>query len=94
MVACLFVSCVPLTKRQVDEYLKQVGRPLAAVRAALHDDAALWELAENPLLLSIVALAYKDTSPAKLRASATPAERRRLYLRPPTVDGALRVIVH
>jgi hypothetical protein len=67
----------PLTKRQVDDYLKQVGRPLAAVRAALHDDTALWELIENPLLLSIVALAYKDTSPAKLRATATPVERRR-----------------
>ena len=48
-----------------------------AVRAALHDDAALWELIENPLLMSIVALAYKDTSPTKLRATATRAERRR-----------------
>jgi NACHT domain len=67
----------PLTKGQVDDYLKRVGRPLAAVRAALRDDATLWELMDNPLMLSIVALAYKDTSAAKLRALGTPAERRR-----------------
>jgi hypothetical protein len=47
------------------------------VRAALRDDPTLWELLDNPLLLSVVALAYKDTSAAKLRASGTPAERRR-----------------
>jgi hypothetical protein len=67
----------PLAKPQVDDYLKQVGRPLTAVRAALRDDPALWELMDNPLMLSIVALAYKNTSAAKLRASQTPAERRR-----------------
>lgn len=66
-----------LTKLQVDNYLKQIGRPLAAVRAALRDDITLWELMDNPLMLSIVALAYKDTSPAKLRATETPEERRR-----------------
>jgi hypothetical protein len=66
----------PLTKVQVDDYLKRVGRPLAAVRAALHDDPALWELMESPLLLSIVALAYKDITVAKLRASATSQARR------------------
>src|SRR6266545_5497651 len=67
----------PLTKPQVDDYLKRVGRPLAAVRAALRDDPTLWELMDSPLLLSIVALAYKDTPAMKLRASGTPAERRR-----------------
>jgi hypothetical protein len=70
----------PLTKPQVDNYLKQIGRPLAAVRAALRDDAELWGLMENPLMLSIVALAYKDTSAVKLRASGTlDARRRRLF---------------
>jgi DNA polymerase III delta prime subunit len=69
-----------LTKLQVDTYLKQIGRPLAAVRAALRDDATLWELMDNPLMLSIVALAYKDTSPAKLRASGTlDARRQQLF---------------
>lgn len=66
----------PLTKPQADDYLKRVGRPLAAVRAALRDDATLWELMDNPLMLSIVALAYKDKSAAKLRASGTAEERR------------------
>ena len=67
----------PLTKAQVDDYLKRVGRPLAAVRAALRDDPTLWELMDNPLILTIVALAYKDTSAAKLRASGIAEERRK-----------------
>src|SRR6266545_6718578 len=67
----------PLSKPQVDEYLKGVGRPLAAVRAALRDDPTLWELMDSPLMLSIVALAYEDTSAAKRPASPTPEERRR-----------------
>src|SRR6266545_1378766 len=67
----------PLSKPQVDEYLKRVGRPLAAVRAALRDDPTLWELMDSPLMLSIVALAYEDTSAAKRPASPTPEERRR-----------------
>jgi hypothetical protein len=67
----------PLTKGQVDDYLKRVGRPLAAVHMALRDDPMLWELMDSPLRLSIVALAYKDTTAAKLHASGTPAEWRR-----------------
>jgi len=67
----------PLTKPQVDDYLKQVDRPLAAVRTALRADAALGQMLDTPLMLSIVALAYKDKSPAKLPATASPAEQRR-----------------
>lgn len=65
-----------LTQSQVESYLKGVGRPLAAVRAALRDDPSLWELLDSPLLLSITALAYKNTSVAKLRASGTVDQRR------------------
>jgi eukaryotic-like serine/threonine-protein kinase len=67
----------PLSKPQVDEYLKGVGRPLAAVRAALGDDPTPWELMDSPLMLSIVALAYQHLSAAKLGASGTPEHRRR-----------------
>jgi hypothetical protein len=69
----------PLARQTIDRYLRQVGRPLVAVRAALRDDPTLWELMDSPLLLSIVALAYKDTSVAKLRAAGT-HEKRRLQL--------------
>jgi hypothetical protein len=67
----------PLTEHQVDTYLEQAGEVLTGLRAALRDDLELWELVDNPLMLSIVALAYKDMSPAKLRSTMTPSERRR-----------------
>src|SRR5437867_1532279 len=63
------------TEKQINEYLKP--KPLAGVRALLRDDPTLRELLDTPLMLSIVALAYKDTSPTKLRAAGTPEERRR-----------------
>jgi hypothetical protein len=69
----------PLTQQTVDGYLRQVGRPLAAVRAALRDDPTLWELLDSPLLLSIVALAYKDRPVAALRAAGTPEKRRQIF---------------
>jgi hypothetical protein len=66
----------PLTRPQVDQYLRQAGKPLAGVRAALRDDPTLWELLDSPLLLSIVTLAYKGKSAAALRATGSPEERR------------------
>lgn len=67
----------PLTAQQVDVFLGRAGEKLAGVRLALRDDTTLWELLDSPLLLSVVALAYKDQSPAKLQAAETLNERRR-----------------
>jgi serine/threonine protein kinase len=56
----------PLTRAQVDAYLAQAGPDLAAVRAVLNDDEKLRRLTTSPLMLSIVALAYRgmDDIPA------------------------------
>lgn len=70
------VTIQVLTQSQVTSYLKGVGRSLAAVRTALRDDSSLWQLLDSPLILSIAALAYKDKSVAKLRASGTVDQRR------------------
>jgi energy-coupling factor transporter ATP-binding protein EcfA2 len=67
----------PLTREQVTGYLKEAGRPLAGVRAALRDDPQLWELLESPLLLSIVSLAYQGMPAAAVRAMGSAEERRR-----------------
>jgi hypothetical protein len=48
----------PLTMAQIDTYLASVGKRLAGLRAALQTDAMLRELAESPLMLSIMTLAY------------------------------------
>ena len=57
----------PLTPQQVDEYLDRAGAELAAVREALQDDATLQELAETPLMLSIMSLAYRGMPVGDLR---------------------------
>ena len=66
----------PLSRAQVSTYLKQAGKPLAGVRTALRDDETLWELLDTPLMLSIVALAYRGRSAAEVRATGSLEERR------------------
>ena len=48
----------PLTPDQIDAYLAGRGSRLAGLRAALRTDATLRELAQTPLMLSIMTLAY------------------------------------
>lgn len=50
----------PLSRGQVERYLHSAGPALEGVRAALVSDPGLWDLAESPLLLSIMALAYQN----------------------------------
>lgn len=52
----------PLSRVQIRSYLEQAGKPLAGVRTVLRDDETLWDLLETPLMLSIVALAYRGGS--------------------------------
>ncbi len=59
--------CVqPLTSEQIDQYLQHGGESLAVLRQAVNDDAMLREIAQTPLMLSIMSLAYQDITPAKL----------------------------
>ncbi|MGH8908526.1 MAG: NACHT domain-containing protein [Egibacteraceae bacterium] len=73
---CGAIEIQPLSRAQVNAHLEQVGRPLAGVRAALQDDPLLWELLESPLLLSIVALVYRDKPAAAVPRTGTLQERR------------------
>ncbi|MEO8954240.1 MAG: hypothetical protein ABI396_04880, partial [Ktedonobacteraceae bacterium] len=54
------VTIQSLTQQQVDDYLARGGESLWALRVAFHQDAALRELAETPLMLSILTLTYHD----------------------------------
>ena len=51
-----------LTHTQVDNYLAAGGSNLITLRQALQKDNALQELAQSPLMLSIMSLAYQDLS--------------------------------
>ncbi len=48
----------PLTDEQIDTYLTQAGDSVEPVRKLLHDDAAMRELANTPLMLNIMILAH------------------------------------
>jgi DNA polymerase III delta prime subunit len=63
----------PLAAVRADAYLAQLGPPLASLRAAVAGDGALRELAASPLLLNVMALAYRG-QPAPAPAGA--AEQR------------------
>lgn len=70
------VCIQPLTPAQIDAYLDGAGVELAAVRATLRADPTLQELAQTPLMLSLMVLAYRSHSAADLLALPTPEARR------------------
>ena len=67
----------PLTPQQVDEYLRGAGMALSAVRETLQHDPTLQELAETPLMLSVITLAYRGRSVEDLQTLETPVARRK-----------------
>jgi energy-coupling factor transporter ATP-binding protein EcfA2 len=56
----------PLSREQVDTHLTSMGKPLAALRAALRKNTVLQELATTPLMLQVLMLTYHGTSVREL----------------------------
>ncbi len=75
------VTIQPLTQQQVDEYLAQAGEPLWALRVALHQDTALRELAETPLMLSILTLTYHGMPVEELLRGGIAPTRQQVFER-------------
>jgi eukaryotic-like serine/threonine-protein kinase len=71
------VEIQPLTPDQIDHYLSQEGLQLDAVRTTLRTDPDLRELAQTPLMLSIMTLAYQGEEKIDLRPRAGKETRRR-----------------
>jgi hypothetical protein len=67
----------PLTPHQIAGYLHQVGGPLAGLKAAIDRDTALRELAETPLMLTIMALTYRGIAVEHLEATNAPEQQRK-----------------
>ena len=66
----------PLKQEQVNDFLKQAGKPVEGVRAALQGDATLWEVLDTPLMLNIAMLAYQGVPEGGVQLSGTLEERR------------------
>lgn len=52
----------PLSPAQVDQYLSAFGSSMNSLRAWIAQDKSLGQMAESPLMLSIMALTYRDES--------------------------------
>jgi HEAT repeat protein len=69
------VTLQPLNPKQIEEYLKSAGAVVVA--EMLHNDEALQQLASNPLMLSIMTLAYQGRGGLTTNVSPTLPDRRR-----------------
>jgi DNA polymerase III delta prime subunit len=70
------VTIQPLTSQQIEMYLSSAGEQLAAVRAALHGDPVLQELATTPLMLNVLTLTYQGTSLDQVGTGESPEVRQ------------------
>ncbi len=69
-----------LTMEQIDTYLAAAGPELAALRTVMQDDITLRKLAESPLMLSIMTLAYHGLPVEELSSPDSIEEhRQRLF---------------
>lgn len=69
-----------LTSKQVDEYFKRFGEGLEGIRQLLERNAVLHEMAETPLFLSIMTLAYRDTETKDILVSKNlEVQRKHLF---------------
>lgn len=69
----------PLDDSQIDDYLASLGHQLQAVRLEIRRDATLKELARSPLVLSIIALAYRDMPIDELQIGTIEDRRHHLF---------------
>ena len=76
----------PLTRKQIDHYIAAGGSQLAALGKAMQADVVLQELAEVPLTLSIMSLAYSGQSADHLTSILDDPAQRQKHLFSAYVD--------
>ena len=54
------IEVQPLTQKQITEFFNRFGKEMAGIKQVLKKDSALREMAETPLFLSIMIMAYRD----------------------------------
>ncbi|MEU4478058.1 NACHT domain-containing protein [Micromonospora sp. NPDC023966] len=80
------VAIQPLDRSQIERYVDRPG--LGGLRDALDADPELWQLADSPLMLSIMALAYAEPAVSGPGTTRDGSGRERLFTR--YVDTMLR----
>ncbi len=69
----------PLTPDQINDYLLAGGPALEGVRLGLQEDDTLQEMAQSPLMLSIMAVAYRDQAPEQFTSTNLDERGRQLF---------------
>lgn len=74
------IQIEPLTNEEIEHYLSQDELGLTAVKNTLETDSDLYELAQSPLMLSIMTLAYRNITPEALKPlDSLEARHRHLF---------------
>jgi DNA polymerase III delta prime subunit len=73
------IEVQPLTQKQVNEFFNRFGKEMAGLKSVLKKDSALREMAESPLFLSIMVMAYRDKRDVDISVSQD-SETQRRYL--------------
>lgn len=69
------INLLPLRQQQIEQYLAAGGKAWAGLRGLLKEDAELRELAQSPLCLSLMALAYHNVPLAEARSGADSGDK-------------------
>ncbi|MFZ5857184.1 MAG: NACHT domain-containing protein [Chloroflexota bacterium] len=74
------IEVQPLTQKQITEFFNRFGKELAGIKQVLQKDSTLREMAETPLFLSIMIMAYRDKQDIEILVSQDEkAHRKHLF---------------
>jgi MFS family permease len=74
------IEVQPLTQEQITEFFKRFGEEMAGIKQVLKKDTTLREIAETPLFLSIMIMAYRDKRDVDILTSGDEkAQRKHLF---------------
>ena len=71
------IEVQPLTQGQIAEFFDRFGDEMEGIKQALEKDSGLREMAETPLFLSIMLLAYRDKRDGEILVSGDEKARRK-----------------
>ena len=71
------ITIQPLSAKQIEAYFDRFGKSLSSVKQWLHKNPDLGDLAQTPLMLSIIVLAYKGLKPEELLRLTNKEDQRR-----------------
>jgi DNA polymerase III delta prime subunit len=71
------IEVQPLTQEQITAFFNRFGDEMTGIKQALEKDSSLREMAETPLFLSIMIMAYRDKRDVEILVSGDEKARRK-----------------